>query len=85
MKQLEIKTWYLITYPEDIMGAYLKWGVTFENLYNGMSFGKDYAAIVGESDSVVRERIFEKMAEIFSVSYEEIYEMWLNKKLGVAQ
>jgi len=35
-------------------------------------------ALLGESDSIVRERVFDALATMMGVSYEVVYYQWLN-------
>jgi len=39
--------------------------------------GSDMYAEMGTADSVIRERCFEKLAEIMNVEYSVIYDKWL--------
>lgn len=74
-----VKGWYLATYPTDMLGRELKDGVTFAQAYEAVGAGVDgFYDVIGESaDSVVRERIFWKLAELYGVDYDDIYNKWL--------
>ena len=43
---------------------------SYENIYD----------LLGVGDSLVRERIFEALAEIMNVEYDYIYHQWLGNK-----
>ena len=77
-----IKNWYIKEYSSDELGKTLSDNVTFLDLNNLLNSGKGdvYSLLGGYADSVIRERVFEKLAEIEEVSYDEIYYKWLNLK-----
>lgn len=80
MKEMEIKTWYFLTFPDDNAVHMIKSGVTFERLYEKMKQGVEFGEILGENDSVLRERVFDKLAQLYSVRYVDIYQTWLQQK-----
>ena len=75
--ELEIKQWYLENYANDTMGKELKDSVTFNDLFYALDRHKDIYDTLGDIDSVVRERIFQKLAELMEVDYDYIYDQWL--------
>ena len=82
----EIKNWYLSEYPTDEEGVNLKWGITFLDLFKHLDT-KDkskniYDFIFNDSfgDSLIRERLFSALAEIFKTDYNYIYNKWLSKE-----
>jgi len=82
-KQASVKDWYLKEYPTDEFGEYLNDEITFEDIIIGMYFREDFYKIAfndGHGDSLVRERIFSKLAEMYGVDYGIIYDMWLGDK-----
>jgi len=68
--------WYRNKYPTDDCGNDIN-DVTFGDLWCCLHDGKDFYDFSGVSDSIVRERLFVKMAEIFKCSYDFIYGMWI--------
>ena len=85
----EIRSWYLKTYSSDDLGEYIQKGITFKDLLKYL-VSAEYADIDSEEelgdficdsdmnfDSVVRERIFEELAELLNCDYDEIYNAWL--------
>jgi len=76
-----IKNWYLDMFPEDEMGNDLVPTVTFLDLFEALDAYEDiYVLLFGDEmggDSLIRERIFEQLAEIMDVSYDYIYDQWL--------
>lgn len=73
-----IQTWYIWTYPEDELGEDINDGAIFQNLYQRIRSGQDVYEFLGVHDSVVRERVFEKLAELTNQSYDDIYNLWLD-------
>ena len=71
-----IKDFYLNEYPTDELGLELNGGATFGGLWKAIRGGITYEYL-GVYDSIVRERIFKKFAEITHHDYEDIYEAWL--------
>lgn len=72
-----VKDFYKTTYPECPIGSRINDNATFEGLTDDILAG-DYYGYVGTIDSVARERIFKRLAEIRGVSYDTIYQTWLN-------
>ena len=72
-----IRDWYISAYPDDDLGTNLS-DITFHDLHTGISQGLDVYDHIGVGDSIVRERLFDRLAELKSVSYDTIYDMWLN-------
>ena len=76
-----IKEWYLKEYSSDSLGNQLLDGTTFYDLFYALDRKKDiYITLFGSGelgDSLIRERVFEKLAEIMGVDYKYIYEQWL--------
>lgn len=75
--ELEIKQWYLENYANDTIGKELKDGVTFNDLFYTLDRYKDIYETLGDIDSIVRERVFQKLAELMQVDYDYIYDQWL--------
>lgn len=71
-----IKEWYVKTYPSDELGAEIPDNITFKQMFDDIMAKEDiYHMYV--SDSVIRERMFEKLSEIYNVDYNIIYKRWL--------
>jgi hypothetical protein len=90
-KQSEIKTWYLSTYPDDKQGVNIKWTITFEQAYNCLKSKEDFYGFIGIyefigiDDSVIRERIFSKIAELYEIDYSVVYNQWLCPEFKVTK
>lgn len=80
MENTSIKEWYVKTFPTDELGCELNDDVTFNDLITALDNYKDvYTVLGGDSDSIIRERVFEKLSNIMGVSYKCIYDQWLKK------
>ncbi len=74
---MNIKEFYLETYPTDELGVNINPQSNFESLWIVIRGGIFYEYI-GVFDSVIRERIFEKFSELTGHDYDYIYKQWLN-------
>ncbi len=74
-----VKEWYLSEYTEDEEGKYLNDNITFYDVFYALDRHKDIYEVLGDSaDTLIRERVFQKLAEIMGVNYNYIYEQWLD-------
>lgn len=72
-----ISTWYRHAYPDDVLGKEISSDVTFQRLYNAILDGVDVYDVIGVGDSIIRGRCFEHLSDITGLSYDEIYDKWL--------
>lgn len=77
-KTLKVKDWYMKNYPTDDLGSEINDTISFKDLWAYMSQGNDVYDVLGVGDSLVRERVFEKLSEVYGVEYDAVYKMWLN-------
>jgi len=78
--QSNILDWYKIAFPTDDWAIRNMSNATFENLLDVLEKHEDVYKCIFNSrnaDSIVRERVFEKLAEIINVDYGYIYCKWL--------
>ena len=73
----KIKEWYLKEYSTDNLGEEIKDDITFYDIFYALDNYKDIYEVIGVGDSIIRERIFGKLAEIMKVDYNYIYNQWL--------
>ena len=73
----KIKEWYMTEYHGDELGAELNNEITFYDLFVVLDTYKDVYEALNVWDSIIRERVFSKLAEIMNVDYDYIYEQWL--------
>lgn len=72
-----IKEYYVENFPTDTLGLELNETPTFPGLLNQLIVNGDVYRYIGVSDSIVRERLFEKLAETLNVRYDYVYNLWL--------
>jgi len=76
---MNIKEFYLSEYPTDELGVELIETATFVGLLDVLHNNtKDVYDYIGVGDSLVRERVFARLAEILEMPYDYIYNLWLN-------
>jgi len=75
-----IKEFYLSNYPTDELGNEIDANATFNGLFHILDTYEDVYNYIGIGDSLIRERIFEKLANEMGVNYNEIYNQWLMAK-----
>jgi hypothetical protein len=73
---MEIKKFYLENYPTDDMGLEINEGSTFAGLLNQLYQEGYVYEYIGVSDSLIRERLFEKLALDLKVDYQYVYNLW---------
>jgi len=74
---MTIREFYLETYPTDDLGLELNPPPTFAGLLNQLIVGGDVYRYIGVGDSIIRERLFERLAEELNVKYDYVYNLWL--------
>jgi len=74
---LLIRDWYMAKFPDDDLGTEINSELSFSGLFVAMNEYKDVYEIMGVHDSIIRERMFEKLATIMRVTYMDVYEQWL--------
>lgn len=75
---MNIRSYYLETYPDDEIGIEINKDATFLGLFRELVAARDIYKFIGVSDSLVRERLFDKLAKLLNEPYEYIYKLWLN-------
>lgn len=73
-----IKNWYTHYYDTDELGQEMNSMATFNDLHRAILDGKAVHEVIGVRDSIIRERLFDELAILLGVSYEDVYNMWLN-------
>lgn len=76
--KLNVKEWYRGEYSTDDLVEEIKDTVTFEDIFEALDNYEDIYEVIGNGiDSIVRERIFNKLATLMEVDYDYIYDQWL--------
>lgn len=77
----QVLTWYKETYPEDKWSiSQMNSNVTFWDVFYCLKQGFDFYTLLGEVDSLTRERVFEELANLMGVDYDYIYNRWLDSE-----
>jgi hypothetical protein len=74
---MTIREFYLAKYPSDDMGDGINPTATFAGLLNQLIVGGDVYNYLYVYDSIVRERLFEGLAEELNVKYDYVYNLWI--------
>jgi hypothetical protein len=74
---MKIREFYLESFPTDELGVEINPRANFESLWIVIRGGLFYEYI-GVFDSIVRERVFEKLSQLTGHDYDYIYQEWLN-------
>jgi hypothetical protein len=72
LNDMKIKEFYLENYPTDELGIEVSPTATFGGLYQVLQDYTDVYEYIGIGDSIIRERLFEKLAEITGHDYEDL-------------
>ena len=72
-----VKEWYLNSFDVDNLGSEISEDVTFGDVMRCLKEHNDFYDCIGVGDSVIRERVFEKLAEILNVEPLTVYYQWL--------
>tara|TARA_Y100000385_G_scaffold132000_1_gene137302 strand:+ start:115 stop:387 length:273 start_codon:yes stop_codon:yes gene_type:complete len=76
-KSTLLKEYYTRTYKSDELGEELNNNVTFVDLFECLDNYQDVYDLIGVYDSLLRERLFEKLAQMMCVDYDYIYNQWM--------
>ena len=76
-KSTYLKDWYKKAYPDDEIGEQLKENLSFYDLFKALDNYEDVYEFAGIEDSIIRERLFEKLSKIMRCDYDVIYYQWL--------
>ena len=72
-----LRDYYTKAYPSDSLGQEIRENATFGGLWGTLCMGQDVYGYINVNDSVVRERLFSRLAEILGVNYDVVYGAWL--------
>jgi len=74
---MNIREFYVKNYPTDDMGKGINPNATFDGLWNVLKTYGDVYEYLYVYDSIIRERLFEKLSIDKDVDYDVIYNQWL--------
>lgn len=75
---MNIKKWYLETYSDDELGNKINDDADFTEM-DYYEIRHIYEYLGDNIDTIIRERVFEKLAELVGVKYQEIYDIWMGE------
>jgi hypothetical protein len=73
---MNIKKWYLDTYSDDKLGNKINASADFTEM-DYYEIRHIYNYLGDEIDTIIRERVFEKLASLLGIPYSDIYDIWL--------
>lgn len=76
-----VKQWYSRKYKDDEYKEFIRDDITFETLWNALKTGKEIYEVIfidDHADSIVRERLFSMLSDIYEIDYDNIFNMWLD-------
>lgn len=80
--QTRLYDYYKDRYPDDVeILKDLNKTATFQKAFECLQCGFDFYAFLGVPDSVVRETIFEGLADLMGCDYNDIYDQWLDRSV----
>ena len=71
-----IRAWYEKAFPSDELAGEIR-DITFYDFLDRLNHEEDPYELLGVGDSIVRERVFDRAAELLQVDYDVIYLKWL--------
>ena len=71
----KVRDWYALEFPSDELGADIS-DITFKGVVECLNHGSDVYEVLGVADSIVRERVFDRTAELLQVDYDVIFKKW---------
>ena len=73
-----VRAWYLKTFPDDEAGADIDKTLTWKKLRDAINngLGSDIYRVIGVGDSVIRERVFEGLADVLRTTFDNVYDAW---------
>lgn len=79
LRNINVNEGYVTDFPTDNLGKEINKDLNFLQLFNGLLCGKDIYEMLDVSDSLIRERVLERLAYLMGIDYQIIYYLWLNE------
>ena len=76
---MNIREFYLKSYPLDELGFDINESATFVGLLHAIHTEQNVYEYIGVHDSIIRESIFEELANILGVNYGYVFDLWMNE------
>ena len=75
---MNVREFYVKNYPSDDLGIGINPEATFDGLVQTLNNCHDVYEYLYVYDSIIRERLFEKLSLILNCEYMLIYNQWLS-------
>lgn len=79
LRTTNVKDDYVTDYPTDNLGKEINENLNYLQLFNGLLSDDDIYEMIDVSDSLIRERVLERLAYLMGIDYQIIYYLWLNE------
>lgn len=77
---MNLKVYYLETYPDDDMGNEINDNATLVGLLYTLYEGEEVYDYIGVDDSIIRERLFNRLTFELKTPNDYVYNLWLKDK-----
>lgn len=72
-----VRDWYTAAYPDDDLGASIDPSLTFDDALAAVPSGDGFDDALGVGDDLVRERVFQELADCGHIDRGAIYNAWI--------
>ena len=79
LRTTNVKDDYVTDYPTDDLGKEINENLNYLQLFNGLLSDDDIYEMIDVSDSLIRERVLERLAYLMGIDHQIIYYLWLNE------
>lgn len=73
---MKLKNFYIKNYPSDDLGGEINSKATFIGLLDRLHRRKNIYNYLGVRESIIRERLFQKLSDLVEEDYSHIYNLW---------
>ena len=80
-KSTTLRHYYINSYPSDTLCKEMNKYVTFVDLFECLDNYQDVYSLINVYDSLVRERLFDKLSQMMCVDYNYIYNQWIKSSI----
>ncbi len=77
--KMYVKDWYMYNYSSDELGRNINPFLNFSDLRVILDNHYDIYDHLGVEDSIIRERVFSRLAELLNVNYNVIFDKWIEE------
>lgn len=77
---IKVHDWYMETFPDDTLGMEINPDITFDDVLKALDDKKDIYVTLDVADSIIRERVFDRLAQLTGMDYDDIYTKWISSE-----